>query len=403
VKNRSDTEGEILIVGGGIGGLTSALTVARSGWKVRVVERKGEFREIGAGLQLGANATRVLHQLGLLEEILDVAVVPRRLVLRSAISGEELTALTLGDEYTRRYGGPYVVCHRNDLLRILLKACARRPSISLEPNTEVVDVYNLGDTIEALCEDGSRLSAVAAIGADGLRSCVRRVFGDDNLNCEGFVSYRGAIPLAEASNPSALDEVVGWIAPDLHFIQYALRAGDLYNQVAVFRSKRYQEGKDDWGTPDELDSAFASTCQPLQLALQSIHRDMRWYMFDREPLKSWTQGRIALLGDAAHPMFQYLAQGACQAIEDADALGIAMGARKGGGHDASSIPSALVAYEESRMDRANEVQRRARVWGNIWHTKDPLSVSLRDALFASRAPDDYRYTDWLFLSPSEQS
>lgn len=386
----------IVVVGGGIGGLAAGLALGRAGWPVSVVERVSEFTEIGAGIELAANATRILDAWSLLEPLIERAVVPRRLVLRSAINGDELTALALRLPYERRYGAPYVVCHRNDLLSLLLGACQEHPLVDLHPGRAVTEIEPAASEVRVHCADGKTLSAAGVVGADGLRSQVRGLLSDDELVCSGYVSYRGAIPLTAATRPSALDEVVGWIGPGLHFVQYALHADDLYNQVAVFRSAEYAAGVSEWGSPVELNAAFAGASEPVRAALGAIRRDARWYMFDREPLATWTDGRVTLLGDAAHPMLQYLAQGACQALEDAMALGIAVDRHTDHGRLPDGLPSALVAYQEARIEQASRVQRNARLWGDIWHTNDPLAVTLRDALFSSRSPDDYRFTDWLY-------
>ena len=196
---------------------------------------------------------------------------------------------------------------------------------------------------------------------------------------------------------SELDEVVAWIGPDLHFVQYPLRAGQIYNQVAVFRSRWYAAdpglADGEWGGPGELDEAFAACCAQVREATGFLWRDRWWPMYDREPLACWTRGRIALLGDAAHPMLQYLAQGACQAIEDADALARALAGCPG----PQLIGKALAGYQAERAPHAARVQRTARTWGDIWHVSG-VGALLRDELFRRRPADDYSYTDWLYGS-----
>ncbi len=380
----------LIVVGGGIGGLATALAVAGAGWSVRVLERSPDFREIGAGIQLAPNATRLLDRWGLLDRLVDVGVLPSRLVLRSAMSGRELTCLHLDEKFRETYKGPYIVLHRSDLLAALVDACRSRPTITLEVDKTVTEVLEDGDGVEVTCSDGSRRTASALVGADGLWSAIRRRIVDDEPICSGFVSYRGAVPLEAVSEHPSLDDVVAWIGPGLHFVQYPLRRGELYNQVAVFRSDEYARGEEDWGTPEELDRRFASCCPQVVAALPALRRDNRWVMYDREPVASWSSGRITLVGDAAHPMLQYLAQGACQAFEDAACLGAALQ-----GRGADEVAAAFGGYSDARSPQASRVQRRARVWGDIWHV-DGVGALLRDELLLQRDPYDYRHIEWLY-------
>jgi salicylate hydroxylase len=389
--------GGILVVGGGIGGLSAALAMARAGLDVRVLERAHEFAELGAGLQMAPNASRVLDWLGVLDRVVEVGVLPRRLTFRSAVTGRELAALDVGEPFRQRYGAPYVVLHRSDLLNILVGACAAA-GVSLTADAEVAAVTDHGGEVDVTCADGTSYRGSAVIAADGLHSRIRRMFSDDALIEAGYVAYRGTVDVSQVARHSGLDEVVAWIGPGLHLVQYPLRAGTLYNQVAVFRSRRYAAGEPDWGTPEELDAAFAVCCSRVREALSSLWRDRRWPMCDRAPMGNWARGRIALLGDAAHPMLQYLAQGACQAIEDAHVLARAL--RHGAGPDGAMVPAALAGYARARAPHAARVQRTARLWGDIWHV-DGVGAVLRDELFTRHAPDDYRYTDWLY-GPGER-
>jgi 2-polyprenyl-6-methoxyphenol hydroxylase-like FAD-dependent oxidoreductase len=385
---------DILVVGGGIGGLTAALALARDGHQVRVLEKAAQFAELGAGLQLAPNATRILARVGVLDRVLDAGVRPRRLLLRSAVTAEELTALDLGEPFTARYQAPYVVMHRSDLLAILYDAC-QAAGVGLCPDSDVRAVTDGAATATAECTDGTRYEAAAVIAADGLHSGVRRLFTADQPVCSGFAAYRGTAQIDQVTARSGLDEVVAWIGPDLHFVQYPLRAGQIYNQVAVFRSPKYAAcpglADGQWGGPDELEAAFDACCAQVREATGFLWRDRWWPMYDREPLAVWTRGRIALLGDAAHPMLQYLAQGACQAIEDADALARALAACPG----PQLTGQALARYARTRAPHAARVQRNARTWGDIWHVSG-VGALLRDELFRRRPADDYRYTDWLY-------
>jgi 3-hydroxybenzoate 6-monooxygenase len=371
---------EILVVGGGIGGLTAALALARGGHRVRVLERAAEFAELGAGLQLAPNATRVLARLGVLDEVVSAGVLPMRLVLRSAMTAQELTALDLGAAFTDRYGTPYVVLHRSDLLAILFDAC-RTAGVGLLPDKDVRSVADRPDAVSVSCADGTVYRGAAVIAADGLHSVLRRSFTADEPVGSGFAAYRGTAGVEEVTARSSLDEVVAWIGPDLHFVQYPLRAGKTYNQVAVFRSRR-------GGGPDELDEAFSACCRQVREATGFLWRDRWWPMYDREPMGTWVRGRVVLLGDAAHPMLQYLAQGACQAIEDADVLARTLAA-------CPHLCQALSEYQRLRAPHAARVQRAARTWGDIWHT-DGVGALLRDELFRRHSAADYSYTDWLY-------
>jgi len=379
----------VLIVGGGIGGLTAALALSRKGQTVHVIEKAAEFAEIGAGLQLAPNATAVLDRLGVLAEIRKYAVHPSRLVWMDAIAGTPITSVDLGAPFLRRYGHPYVVMHRADLLAVLLEACRAENRITLEPWTELAAVTDAGAPARALLANGEVYAADLLIGADGLASTVRRLIADDAPIADGFVAYRGTLPVAELSQHAGLDNVVMWVGPNMHFVQYPVRRGDLYNQVAVFRSPRYRSDSEDWGTADELDAHYAQTCAAVRSAAALIARDRHWVMLDRKPIGRWTRNRIALLGDAAHPMYQYIAQGACQAIEDGASLADCIAAAPG------DLERALRAYEKARVLRAARVQLTARAMGAFFHLEG-VAAEVRNAMMAGRASDDYTMLDWLY-------
>jgi salicylate hydroxylase len=392
------TAQKLLIVGGGIGGLGAALAAGRRGFDVTVLERAPEFVEIGAGLQLAPNATRVLKGLGVLDSVLDVGVLPDRLVLASAISGDELTSLDLRN-FDQLYGGPYVVIHRSDLLSILHRACLSEPNIELCPGQSVVEVNPMSSTgggVHVRCADGSEHAADALVGADGLHSTIRKLVDQSEPIFSGYVAYRGALPLEQVAAPTTSNDVVAFIGPGMHFVQYPLRRHTLYNQVAVFRSQRWLDGRDDWGSPEELDKSFAPACDHVRTALTSIQRNARWPMFDREPLESWQAGRSVLLGDAAHPMLQYMAQGACQALQDGSALAQSLATARENHRD---VEWAFAAYQQQRIGPTAQVQRQARVWGDLWHA-DGLLESLRDVYLRDRDPADQRFVAPIYSQPA---
>ena len=380
---------DVIVVGGGIGGLASALALASVGKTVRVLERAAEFAEVGAGLQMAPNATRILRQWGLLDKVIEAGVTPGRLVFKDAIDGSVLTSAGLGEAFTARYQAPYVVIHRSDLLTILFEAC-RDAGVELVPNCAVTDVTVLSDQVVVSSSAGDQ-HAAAAIAADGLRSTLRGRFSDDEPICSGYVAYRGAFPVAELDlglEAGQLEEVVVYFGPGRHLVQYPLRRGEMFNTVAVFKSPGFDRGEQDWGGPEELDEVFSGSCSAVMRGLKSLWRDRRWPMFDRPPMSTWVDGRLALTGDAAHPMLQYLAQGACQAVEDAHCL-----AEEAAGRD--DWPAVLEAYQRARFGRTARVQTTARLWGDIWHV-DGVGRLMRNELFRAREPDDFTRADWLY-------
>jgi salicylate hydroxylase len=294
----------------------------------------------------------------------------------------------LGDAFLERYGHPYIVMHRSDLHRALLDACVAHSAVSLETNKVVEQIEDFGDTARALCADGTGYEAHCLIGADGLHSVARKLMSADEPVASEYVAYRGAIAFSEVSPHAGEDSMVMWVGPDLHLVQYKLRGGELYNQVGVFRSARY--GEPDWGSPEELDDHFGGCCEMVSYGASLLRRDVRWPMFDRDPIDNWTRNRITLLGDAAHPMLQYIAQGGCQAIEDAVCL-----ARNVDDHDDYEL--AFQAYQAERIPRTARVQSTARTFGDICHIHG-VGIGLRNALFATKAPQDYEPLDWLYSS-----
>ncbi len=383
-------QSDVIVVGGGIGGLAAALSIEKkTGKSVKVLEQAPEFGEVGAGIQLAPNALEVLKQLGVMPEIKKLAVFPKRLVLKDIYTAEELAVLDLGETFKNYYENGYLVMHRSDLHRVLFEECKKQSNISFETNQKIVSAENTAEGAVVKNSNGDQFEADAVIGADGLKSNIRKHFSDDEVICSEYVAYRGTIPIEEVSNDTNLDDVMMWIGPNMHLVQYPVRRGELYNQVVVFKSYEYKEDSNDWGTPEEMDRRFANAHPQVVNAISFIHRQIRWPMYDRLPLDNWTDGNIALLGDAAHPMLQYLAQGACQAFEDALVIGEKLA-------EFDSYNEAFKAYQEERIPRTAKVQGNARAWGEFIHAEDPFIIKLRDAIFERHNKDDLNVPEYLY-------
>ncbi|OYO05352.1 3-hydroxybenzoate 6-hydroxylase [Enemella evansiae] len=383
----------MIVVGGGIGGLGAAYALRRAGLRVRVLERGASFGEVGAGIQLAPNCTRILNDYGLLDEARSLGVVPDAMVMRDALDGDELTRLDLRD-LERRYGFPYLVIHRSDLHAMLLRAC-ERSGVELVTSARVVGYDSAGERATVTLADGTAQQAPAVIAADGLHSVARRLLVDDQPVSSAYVSYRGTVPTSEPRGAAVdLSEVVVHVGPRCHFVHYGLRGGELLNQVAVFESPKALAGEEEWGTPDELDTAFSHTSEFIQEGLPYMWRDRWWRMYDRDPIMTWVHGDIALLGDAAHPPLQYIAQGAIMAIEDGWVLGehVQRNRRSDGSVD---WPTTLAAYQAVRAEHCRRVVSTSREWGQLWHL-DGQERELRNEILRARDTYDYSMTDWLY-------
>ena len=396
----SPNASDVLVVGGGMAGLAAAIGQRTNGASVTLVERAPEFGEVGAGLQLAPNATRLLKRWGLLEKVVEIGVKPRHLVFRDALTGEELARQDVGAEFQATYGAPYVVVHRPDLHRILVEEC-HRLGVELVNGVEIEKVETAGDSATAFAANGETYRAGVVLGADGIRSALRPAVSDDQPVGSAYVAYRGTRPIAEVENPQDLEDVVVYLGPNCHLVQYPLRKGELLNTVAVFKSPSFERGIEQVSGVAELEAelqeAYKDCVPEVRNSLKNLTASIRWPMYDRDPIRNWIDGRMVLVGDAAHPMLQYLAQGACQAFEDAAVLQDVTAATvfAGEGVDAGAWDAALSAYNTARAERTATVQRTARVWGESWHVEPGIARSLRNTLFRNRG-DDYRYTDWLY-------
>jgi len=386
----ASTDPPILIAGGGIGGLSAALALARKGRRVRVLEKAPEFGEIGYGIQMGPNVSRMLDRLGLLRALEPHAVFPDALILVDALDNRELTRIALGNKFLERYQYRYFVIHRRDLHGAILDACRQHGEISLEASRGMTGFEQHADSVIVRCENGAEYEGAALIGADGLWSPTRAAIVNDGApRVAGHVTYRGVVPTGEIIDRSRLDSMTIWAGPDLHLVQYRLRGGAVMNNVATVSSRRFRRGEKEFGGLDELDEVFSRADPTVREMLRYISRDRNWVLHDREPVTNWTTGRATLLGDAAHPTLQYLAQGANMAIEDAVVLAEKVAAAGDDYH------RAFLAYQGERMNRTARVVLSSRFFGAYFHV-DGGTRELRNELARRRDPENSWEIDWLY-------
>lgn len=348
----SDRTPHVLIAGAGIGGLTAALALLARGFDVDVYEQTSELREVGAGLQMSANGTRVMHELGVLPALLDVSVLAQGKEIRLWNTGQTWTLFDLGEESVARYGFPYLTVYRPDLLQVLADAIRARKPDAIHLGRKCAGCAEHDGRVTLRFEDGSDASGDVLVGADGLHSKIRQaLFGPDKPVFTGIMAWRGIIPMAAL--PSHMTRLVGtnWVGSGGHIVHYPLRRGELMNFVGVVE-------RDDWrieswstlGTTAEFARDFAGWHDDIQTMIRNIERPYKWALMGREPMDRWTRGRVTLLGDACHPTLPFLAQGAVMAIEDGYILARALAA-------CGDAEVALERYENARRDRANRMVR----------------------------------------------
>jgi 3-hydroxybenzoate 6-monooxygenase len=380
----------ILIAGGGIGGCAAALALSLKGYATIVMEQAEEFAEIGAGIQLGPNVHKMFERLGIDEVIKGVAFYPKNILMNDGITGERITQIETGQKFRDRFGAPYGVIHRADLLDVLVDTCRASDLITMHTSTEIVDYEENGETVKAIAQNGDTYEGCALIAADGLWSNVRpKIVGDGDPLVSGHIAYRAVLPIEDVPEFANNDDVVLWAGPKFHLVHYKLRRGEVFNIVAVFHSDRYEEGWDAFGDPEELRARFAGARQEVQTLLDKIDSWKMWVLCDREPVKNWSKGRVTLLGDAAHPMLQYLAAGAGMAIEDSVVLAEILD------NNDSDFEKSFIDYQEARYLRTGRVQATARIYGQIYHAADVVG-ELRTQMLKGKDPQDYEGVAWLY-------
>ncbi len=392
---------QISIVGGGIGGLAAALACSRAGSTIKLFECSQEFTEVGAGIQMGPNVVRVLQAWGLSDAVRSVAAFPERLQVRSATSGTELGALRLGATVVQRYGAPYATIHRADLHALLQTALQCSSEVELNLDSELIAFAQNDSGVKLQTASGRQVESDLLLGADGLWSRVRQELLDDGVPvATGHLAYRAMVPQKVLPVKLRSQHITAWLGPQLHVVQYPVRGGDWLNVVAVVEGDMVGDIEywDHGANVVKLRRSMAQTCGSLRELIHAIEHWRLWGLSIRPPVRGadeLARGRVALLGDAAHPMLPYLAQGAGMAIEDAQTLARVLQ------DDSLPVPDALRKYANARWQRNARVQARAVRNGQIFHATGLIrwgrDVAMR--LLGERLLD----VPWLYRGPGTRA
>ena len=382
----------MLIAGGGIGGLTAAIALGRRGIETEVLERSGLTEETGAGIQLGPNATRVLAALGVLDLIEPYAFRPERIVIRDGLTGRTLTSLPLGKIAESRYGAPYLTLRRADLHAGLRAAAESLTQVTLRPGFDVAAGDARGAHVLVRGVDGSEATGAGLIGADGLWSTLRPLIAPGaSLHFTGATAWRALLPREGLPAPFDAPSVGLWLGPRAHLVHYPVRGGRELNVVAVTEGGAAAQGWNQPANVETLLAGFTRWCKDSESLLERAAAWRSWSLYRLDGLRRFSQGRIALLGDAAHPILPYLAQGAALAIEDAATLAAAIGASPG------DPPRAFHRYEQLRRPRTVRVQRLSRRFGRLYHLRGMLRLA-RNLMLERRGEAALKDFDWLYAA-----
>ncbi|MGJ8669335.1 MAG: FAD-dependent monooxygenase [Oceanococcus sp.] len=387
-----------LIAGGGIGGLCAALCLRRIGWEVLVLEQASETGELGAGIQISPNGGHVLQQLGLMETLSAKAFHPQALEMRWGRSGRQVFHVPLQEHAQKRWGAPYLHLHRADLIQVLVDSLQAHAENSLRTNSRVQSYSQDEQQVSVQLQNGENISGDILIGADGIHSAIRsQMLGENSPRFTGNVAWRAVVPMDQLADCPPPPTACVWVGPGRHAVTYRVRGGTLANFVGVVEHSQWtHESWTQAGSREEVLADFADfhPCVRNLIAKASTH--FRWALYDREPLPRWSEGRVALLGDACHPMLPFLAQGAAMAIEDAWVLSEQL-------QQQPNITTANQAYFQQRLARTQQVQAGARRNSRTFHhryaaTYLPIAIAakLMPGLILNRF-------DWLYgehpLSP----
>jgi salicylate hydroxylase len=382
----------VIVCGGGIGGLAAALALVRRGLSVVVLEQAAEIGEIGAGMQLGPNAFHAFDALGVGPQARSRAVYTDCLVMHDAVDESLVGRIETGEAFCRRFGNPYAVIHRADVHTALLEGAQASGLVTLHTHTRVARIEQdaAAGTVTAIDQAGRRWTGCALIGADGGKSVVRAQYVNDPPRVTGHVVYRAVVDKAAFPEDLRWNAATLWAGPRCHLVHYPLRGGEQYNIVVTFHSRQPEQWGVSDGSRDEVESYFQGISTKARQLIGLPRSWKRWATADREPIDNWVFGRATLLGDAAHPTTQYMAQGACMAVEDAVTLGEALSVA---GND---WDAALQLYQHNRITRTARIVLSGREMGRLYHAAG-VERLVRNALWKGRSQERfYDALDWLY-------
>jgi 3-hydroxybenzoate 6-monooxygenase len=394
---KARNEKPVIIAGGGIGGLAAALALARKGFRSVVLEQAPQFGEIGAGIQIAPNAWHALDALGVGALVKKEAVFVEHLFMFDGVSGEKIIDIPLDKRFAKRFGNPYAVTHRADIHGSLLDGCKALPQmIELRNSTRVSGFSQDVNSVTVHVENNAHITGCALVAADGGRSVIReKIVGDPLPPVTGHMCYRAVLKIEEVPKELRLPAATLWAGHNTHIVHYPLRGWKLFNLVATVIGKHTSGGHNELAMPDEVLPLFAHYCEQPTKLMRTPKEYRRWMLLYRQPVDNWIQGRVALLGDAAHFMLQYMAQGAAMAMEDAVCLGACADAASG------RFEEAFVSYQKQRIVRATRVQISANdLVGMIFHVPDGLERQVRNDMYRGRPPEKYYDAlEWIFSAP----
>ncbi len=382
----------VLIAGGGIGGLATALGLAQKGYKSLVLERAPVLGEIGAGIQLGPNAFHAFDYLGIGDEARRMAVFVDKLRLMDAMTGEDIAVVPLDEPFRERFKNPYGVIHRGDLHGVFLRACRESALVELRTGAEVTGYAQAGGGVHALLKGGERVAGRALVGADGLYSKVReQLVGDGAPRVTGHTTYRSVIPTDEMPEDLRWNAATLWAGPKCHIVHYPLSGWKVFNLVVTYHNNAPEPVAGKPVSDEEVMQGFTHVCARARKIIEHGKDWKLWVLCDRDPILNWVDGRVALLGDAAHPTLQYMAQGACMAMEDGVCLSHEVEAASG------DFERAFEAYRAKRVHRTARIQIQSRLIGDHIYHPDGAHASLRNSLMRAMSAEDYYDSlQWLY-------
>jgi len=383
-------EETVLVAGGGIGGLAAALALVRQGFRVKVLEQAPEIGEIGAGIQLGPNAFHAFDALGVGPQARSRAVYTDYMVMHDALDEYQVGRIPTGEAFRQRFGNPYAVIHRVDVHLSLLEGAQATGRVEFLTSTRVERIEQDAEGVTVVDQKGHAHRGIALIGADGVKSVVREQFVGDPARVTGHVVYRAVVDRQDFPEDLQWNAASIWVGPNCHLVHYPLRGGEQYNVVVTFHSRQAEQWGVTEGSKEEVQSYFQGICPKARQLIDLPKSWKRWATADREPIGQWTYGRVTLLGDAAHPTTQYMAQGACMAMEDAVTLGEAL---RVNGNDWTK---ALDLYQRSRVARTARIVLSSREMGRIYHAKG-VERLVRNELWKGRSAERfYDAMEWLY-------